>query len=165
MTLGVCIIALCGLTMLAWLFAVHSAQNFIIGGRFTPSTEGSMVLAACGILLGFGILLRRETARALYLYVAVFLLALTVYNTYTFQRDARVINLFNKNEAADVDRKIVQYQNSPMYVSQLKAEKAASSKAVSLFYRHALPLAAAYGASILPLIFLNLPRVKDAFDS
>jgi len=167
---GAAMLVIAGLSMLGWFYAVDNTK-YITGGHFTPASVTAVVLAGCCGLLGMGIIMRRDIARQLYLLLAVILLGLTVYNTYTYSRDAHTYNLLSKRSTAYTEQQINIYQNDhtlpaaqkTALIARLHDLLSLEKSAISQHKKVLLPITAAYVITVAPLVFLLLPQVKKEF--
>jgi len=122
------------------------------------------------LLIGVGIILRKEMARIAFVVLAVIGLLLSVYGTFNYFKAAHAVSNSESQAIVITQREITQYQNNKsipdsqkqVIVSELKQTLAREEKAAHSTVK-LYNLIPAYLIALIPLIFLTRPSVKEQF--
>lgn len=124
------------------------------------------------IIVGLGIILRKEIARVAYIVIAVIGLGLSVYGTVKYFQSLNNVTNAQQQYISSTNAQISGYQNNPAIPSgqkkqitqQLKNDENTQIKLISKEKKDSIaPLIEGYAIAIVPLIFLTRPSVKKEF--
>jgi hypothetical protein len=158
------------------LFAAQNLFNWIriVSGPYGKTAEDilGLTLNAVELLLGIGIIMRREIARSMYVSVATILLLLSLFGTYSYLKASHTINVDQKEVVSQIQKDITMYQNDSsiptsersQLVSELQNNKNAELESLTKGNTRLLwPLIEGYLITIAPIVFLTRPAVRKNF--
>jgi len=166
------------LIILFGVYTVATAILGLIGGVKLLSfgvvgKSGGLItfISIVELIIGVGIVLRRELARVAYIVVAIIFLCLSADGTYRYFQAIQTNNNSQQKYIASTKQEISQYQNDTSIPASQKTQliqqvqntenselQLLSKEKTSLF-----PIIEGYIIAIIPLIFLTLPPVKEEF--
>lgn len=166
MIFGAIMVILSATSLISWI------RISKLPGASNGSNIVAVLLDALELLLGIGILLRRETARMLYVIVAVILLLVSFLGTYNYFHAINRVNGAQKVNITLIQQEIKKTQNDhslaadskAQTIQQLQGEVNAEQHSVDSTKRLLLPLIEGYVITVLPLVFFTRPKVKEVFD-
>jgi len=177
------------IVILVTVLGVYTAVSALLG-LFGGLTAISFGFAKTGgeltaidviyLIIGAGILFRRDTARLAYVFLAIIGLVLSIYGTHQVFTVTRYDNTYNKSVIANDQQQITNLQNlqnnnelnpgthltktqKQQMIHQLQKVLAQNKKDQNQTYKLYTGLIQGYLLAIIPLVFLTRPKVKAVF--
>ena len=153
------------------VLGVISLITWIMSGVKTTEETVGFVLAVGEIILGVGIILRLSLARTIFIILAALMLVFSVYATFGYLSERGKYNNTNSSQIIGLQAAISKYQNDnsisaaqrAKYISVLTTSEGVVRQQM---YKIKVPLTTVvfeYVISIVPLVFLTRPKVRQAF--
>lgn len=145
---------------------LYSVRFIRIGGT---AVVLSLITSGLGIILGLGIVARRELARAIFVVLSVITLIVALYYTYDYFKIARKLNSYSQSQKEQIHETIVRYQNNnslpqatkEKLINNLKRQESLNNNGFSRTIT--IRLIGNYTMSILAIVFFTRSRVKEVF--
>jgi len=163
---GAFVVVVAALGLITWIRVLK------LPGASSGSNILGLILDCIELILGIGIMMKREAARSAYMFVAVILLIFSLYGTYNYLTS---LHRYNQSQQAYINhtqQTITQYQNNPnisasdkaQIIKSLQDTEKREQQQVSKTNKTLLPFIEGYAISLLPLVFLSRPSVKEIFE-